>query len=290
MDEAYRHCIRIARAHYENFPVLSRFLPRQMRPHVAAVYAFARAADDDADEIGGDEGISRLDAKRERIIRKQFHGDPVFEALGQTMTRFDLPPGPFLDLISAFRQDCTKNRYATFPDVLDYCSRSANPVGRVVLMLSGLRDAKRFEQSDRICTALQLINFWQDVRADHIQRDRIYIPQEDLNRFGVSEADIAQYGTPHAGAKFCELIRFESKRTAEILHEGLPLASTLPFRLRLPIALFAAGGMTILEQIRADRPRPSLDDSGRRWRMGINALRILRPGNTAKFALAAAAT
>lgn len=267
LDTAYRSCIRIAKSHYENFPVLSWTLPSRLRPHVAAVYAFAREADDDADERMSPQ---RLDEKRRRIETGAFDGDPVFEALGDTIRRFDLPAQPFLDLLSAFRQDTEKRRYETYEEVLDYCRRSADPVGRIVLMLFGYRDSSRFALSDRICTALQLINFWQDVATDYTQRNRIYIPSADLAAFGVQEADLTDGGHP----RLRELLRELVRRTEQMMKEGRPLVQTISFRLRLPVALFAAGGDTILQRLKSGGPRPTLNDWNSRIRMPANFFRI----------------
>ncbi|MBI4179606.1 squalene synthase HpnC [bacterium] len=265
----------IAAEHYENFPVLSRTLPRRLRPDVAAVYAFARAADDCADEIRGAEGAALLEGMRRRIETGTFDGDPIFEALGRTIRRHDLPARPFLDLIDAFLQDTRKNRYATFDEVLDYCRRSADPVGRLVLMLFGYRDAERFALSDRICTALQLINFWQDVAADLRDRDRVYIPAEDLRRFGVTESDL---GTPRDREGYRRLMSYEIDRTEKILTAGFPLIRRLPFRLRFPVGMFAAGGWTILKRQRAVGLagfRPTLRDWPSRWLLPVQFLRVL---------------
>lgn len=242
---------------------------------MAAVYAFARAADDDADEMDPGAGAANLNAKRERIEQGRYDGDPVFEALGQTIREFQLPPEPFLDLISAFYQDTQKNRYETFTDVLDYCRRSADPVGRLVLMLFGYRDPERFALSDRICTALQLINFWQDIRSDYLDRDRIYIPREDLRRFDVKESELSWAGQAGAGANLKKLIDFEIRRTVPVMREGWKLIGRLPLRLKFPISLFAAGGTTILHRLRADAPRPTLNDWSCRIRMPFHFLKAL---------------
>lgn len=272
---AYRACENTARTHYENFPVLSRMLPAHLIPAVAAVYAFARAADDDADEYPPKEGAARLDAKREWIERGHFDGDPIFEALGRTIHDFDLPVKPFLDLISAFRQDTAQPRYSTFGEVLDYCTRSADPVGRIVLMLFGFRDERRFMLSDRICTSLQLINFLQDIRTDLADRGRIYIPAEDMTKFGVSESDLPLVNDSRAPANLRDLVSFEKTRAEKIMREGWPLVRTLPWRLRPAITMFAAGGTTVLRQIRAGSPRPTIHDWSCRIALPMNALRIL---------------
>lgn len=271
MQDAYRRCMEVASRHYENFPVLSKLMPRRLRPHIAAVYAFARAADDDADERAPADGRACLAAKRERILAGRYDGDLVFEALGETIREFNLPQEPFLDLLSAFSQDTEKNRYETFDEVLDYCSRSANPVGRLVLMLFGLRDPERFDLSDRICTALQLVNFWQDVAVDLRDRDRIYIPREDMTRFGVSEKDLA-------GPAYRDLMAFEVDRTEKIMKAGCALVGRLPFRLKWPVGLFAAGGWTILRRLRSTQLngfRPTLTDWPSRCMMPVQFLKVM---------------
>src|SRR3990167_5189092 len=277
---SYEHCIRIAQTHYENFPVLSRVLPRRLRPHVAAVYAFARAADDFADEGVRSDGHvahakSGLAGMRERIEQGRYGGDPVFEALGETIHTFDLPDAPFLDLLSAFEQDVTKTRYETFDEVLDYCRRSADPVGRLVLMLMGYRDEERCRLSDRICTALQLANFWQDVRSDYLDRGRIYIPGTDLRRFGVSEEDMPNAGGPAACPALRELIDDEVRRTLAMMREGWKLIGRLSWRYRWPVAMFAAGGTTILERTSANAPRPTLGDFASRLRLPFEFLKVV---------------
>src|SRR6201996_1190034 len=198
---AYAACTELARTHYENFPV-GRLVPRAMQKHVHAVYAFARYADDLADE--GYAGRARAEGKRdvmtpdERLLalddwERQLcspAGTPglhfIFIALHETMRELDLPRSLFTDLLSAFKQDVVKRRYADFPEVIDYCRRSANPVGRLVLLLHGIRDEPRHVLADRICTALQLANFWQDVGVD-LEKDRIYLPEDDRAQFGVTE-------------------------------------------------------------------------------------------------------
>ena len=206
-EEAYGICGRIARQHYENFPVASLLLPAAMRPHVAAIYAFARAADDFADE--GDrapaERLALLDDWGSRLAASVPHGpgiptsaqrlapspyaDAVFLALGHTIRSCSLPVPLFEDLLSAFRQDVVRKRYGTWADVMDYCRRSANPVGRLVLRVAGHADPHLDRASDAVCTALQLANFWQDLDRDW-RIGRLYVPRDEIERFGASEADL----------------------------------------------------------------------------------------------------
>jgi squalene synthase HpnC len=244
---AYAFCQSLAGRHYENFPVASRLLPRNLRKHVAALYAFARIADDFADEIEY-EGV-----RRERLLdwRAQLNDlerprHPVFLALKQTIRELDLPVQLFDDLLSAFLQDTEKKRYSTYEEVLDYCRRSANPVGRIVLMIHGYRDSERFALSDSICTALQLANFWQDLSID-LKKDRIYIPDEDFQRFGYSEGDL-RMGV--VNEKFLALMRFEVGRTSALFEDGRPLANKLDFPLSWEIRLTWLGGREVLRKVR----------------------------------------
>jgi squalene synthase HpnC len=250
---AYAHCARVARTHYENFPIGSWLLPRRLRRDLAAVYAFARGGDDLADE-GADGGrLERLQAWEEKLLACAGDpgavDDPVFIALGHTISAHRLPVELFRDLVAAFRRDAggETRALATFADVLDYCRCSANPVGRIVLGLFGYRDAERQARSDDICTALQLTNFWQDVRSD-LARGRVYLPQEDLDRFPGSRAALAER---RANGPFCELLAFEVARTRERFTTGLALADMVQGRLRREVRLFARGGLAILDRIEA---------------------------------------
>ena len=250
---AYAHCARIARTHYENFTVGSWLLPRRLRHDLAAVYAFARVADDIADE-GADTGrLERLRAWEEKLLacarQPAAADDPVFVALGRTIAAHGLSVEPFRDLLEAFRRDAVgeTRRFATWADVLDYCRRSANPVGQLVLALFGHRDAARRERSDDICTALQLTNFWQDVAGD-LDRGRVYLPEEDLERFSGSRDALAARRTNPA---FRELLAFEIGRTRALFTRGLPLADMVGRRLRHEVRIFARGGLAILARIEA---------------------------------------
>ena len=196
VDRSFEYCEQLTRSHYENFPVGSALVPKRLRKHFYSIYAFARIADDFADE-GYGQGYSeseRLEALGEwrRMLRHSRAGGarhPVFVALAQTATEFDLPSALFEDLLSAFVQDVTVRRYQSFDQLLDYCRRSANPIGRLVLMLFGYRDEHRHDLSDQICTALQLTNHWQDVAID-LDKDRIYLPLDDLLQFGLDVRDL----------------------------------------------------------------------------------------------------
>lgn len=247
---AYAHCRRLAARHYENFPVASLLLPRRLRDPVAAIYAFARGADDLADEgqADPDTRLRRLRAWEEHLdaaARGEPSDDPVFVALGDSIRRFDLPVPLFHDLLSAFRQDVVKTRYAGFAELVDYCRRSANPVGRLLLHLYGRTDERSLGHSDAVCTALQLINFWQDVAVD-ARKGRIYIPQEDLARFRVREADIL---AGHATPQLQGVMRFEAERTRKLLQAGAPLGRMLTGRPGFNLRLTILGGAAILEAL-----------------------------------------
>lgn len=265
LDAAYARCTAIARSHYENFPVASLLAPRRLRPHVHAVYAFARGADDFADEPEHEgKRLERLDAWEGELDRALAGAseDPVHVATADTIRRFDLPDRPFRDLLDAFRQDCRKRRYDRWEELLDYSRRSANPVGRIVLLLFGHRDERLAHLSDAICTALQLTNFWQDVAID-LSRDRIYLPAEDRERHGVTEEALLR---GEADEPFRALLGEMVARTRSRFEEGRPLLSEVSGRLRLELRAVFRGGTRILDRIeRADydvfRRRPRLGPS-----------------------------
>jgi squalene synthase HpnC len=248
LDEALDHCRHLATSHYENFPVLSIALPSRLRQDFANVYAFCRWADDLGDELGDRDASLRLLDWWQSELDDCFAGQawhPVFVALRDTAARHGLTRQPFADLISAFRQDQTTVRYDTFEELRDYCRRSADPVGRIVLRLCGRFNEPNARLSDAVCTGLQLINFWQDVARDH-DIGRAYLPQEDRRRFGYSDNDLAERRT---NAAFLDLMRFEVDRARSLLRTGLPLADRMPGRLKLVVALFALGGLRIADRI-----------------------------------------
>lgn len=252
LEESCDYCRRLAGDHYENFVVASRLLPRSLRQHFANVYAYCRWADDLADETQcAEQSLALLDWWETQLDECYAGGarHPVFVALVYTIRQFDIPPAPFRDLLSAFRQDQRVHRYETFDDLLDYCRRSANPVGRLVLYLGGAHDGERGRLSDSICTGLQLANFWQDVAADW-RRGRIYLPLEDCRREGFDEADFA---TGKSNAAFERLMAFQVDRAEEWLRAGLPLVERLPGWLAGDIWLIAHGGLKVLQKIRAAR-------------------------------------
>ena len=251
-------------AHYENFPVASLLVPKRLRPAIVAIYRFARAADDFADEgdlPAGDRlaALDRYERALDAIAAGATPDEPPFPELAAAIARHRLPLDPFRDLLSAFRQDVLITRYATVGLLFDYCRRSANPIGRLMLRLYDAETPANLVASDAICTALQLINFWQDIAADW-RRGRLYLPAQDLARFGVTEAQIAE---GHCDAGWRTLIAFESVRARTLLESGRPLTRALPWRLRLELSGVLAGGHRILDGIEATggdvfRRRPEL--------------------------------
>ncbi len=248
LEEARAYCQRLAESHYENFHVASWFLPKRLRPHFHSIYAYCRISDDLGDEVGDrDQSLALLDLWGEELdacYRGQAR-HPVFVALADTIRACDIPKEPFVDLLVAFRQDQTVTRFATMDEVLAYCRYSANPVGRLVLYACGYRDAERFALSDFTCSALQLANFWQDVREDY-ERGRIYLPEADMRRFGVDEAAIA---TGKMTPQFHELMRYEVDSAREMFARGLPLIGMVDRELALDLELFSGGGLEILHAI-----------------------------------------
>ncbi len=290
--EAYGVCERIARRHYENFPVASFLLPAAMRPHIAAIYAFARTADDFADEgdVPAADRLALLDdwgarlsaCERSRPAVRPSpepptappsgsaeasvgfveaspcprplapgplplvpEADAIFLALSRTIGTLSLPVGLFEDLLSAFRQDVVTTRYETWADVMDYCRRSANPVGRLVLRVAGRADARLDAASDAVCTALQLTNFWQDLERDW-RKGRLYVPREDRERVGASEGDLdARSMSPAWRAVMFEM----AERTRALFDDGRAVADGLEGRLRYELRLTWLGGVRVLERL-----------------------------------------
>jgi hydroxysqualene synthase len=246
LRDAYAACQALAESHYENFPVASRLLPKHLRPHVAAVYAFARTADDFADEPGRerDERLRLLTDWRKRLHARDDH-TPEFLALHDTIDRFQLPMQLFDDLLDAFMQDVTTNRYETWADVLDYCRRSANPVGRLVLRLNGYSSDVLDRASDAVCSALQLTNFWQDLAIDW-QRGRLYVPAETWRAHG-AEPDALSRGamTPQWTAAMREC----GARTRELFDAGRPVCDGVHGRLRYELRATWLGGTRILSRL-----------------------------------------
>jgi squalene synthase HpnC len=248
LDEARAWCKRLAETHYENFHVASWFLPKDLRPHFHAIYAYCRVSDDLGDEVGDCSAALALLDLWGRELDAGYEGrarHPVFVALAETIKDCSIPKEPFADLLAAFRQDQTVTRFATMDDLLAYCRYSANPVGRLVLYACGEASEENFRLSDATCTALQLANFWQDVREDY-KRGRIYIPKKDMETFGVTEEYIADgIVTPgFGGLMVCEI-----EYTRALFEEGLPLIGKVNRDLATDLDLFSRGGLEILRAI-----------------------------------------
>jgi squalene synthase HpnC len=262
LEEARAWCKHLAETHYENFHVATWFLPEKLRPHFHAIYAYCRVSDDLGDEVGdAAQSLALLDLwGRELDACYDGHAlHPVFVALIETIRACSIPKEPFADLLTAFKQDQVVKRYATMQDVREYCRYSANPVGRLVLYTCGYADEERFRLSDATCSALQLANFWQDVRVDWA-KDRVYLPQDDMQRFGASAATIEKgIATP----EFRKLLRHEVDYARDLFHEGLRLIGMVDRDLAVDLDLFSRGGLEILNAIeRQDfdvlRSRPSI--------------------------------
>jgi hydroxysqualene synthase len=260
LDAAYAHCLAQASSHYENFPVASWLVPAAIRPQVAAVYAFARSADDFADEDGYDtaERFRLLDDWLARLHRAVGPGadasDPVFLALGHTIRTCNLPVDLFEALLSAFRQDITVTRYTTWADVDDYCRRSANPVGRLVLRLFGHDNARLDGWSDAICTALQLTNFWQDFAVDW-RRGRLYVPEEQWRASG-AHPDQLSLGMTTTPREWQQALAESAARTRALFYQGRPLLQYTRGRLRLELEATWHGGTRVLEKLEQGRFDP----------------------------------
>ncbi|MFM7108089.1 MAG: squalene synthase HpnC [Planctomycetaceae bacterium] len=254
LPEAEAFCREVAARHYENFTVATRLVPPRLRQHLATVYAFARWSDDLADEAADAVAAARDLGDWRRQLDDCFAGratHPVFVALADTVRRTGLTIEPFADLIDAFAEDAAFDRagapvrYATRADLLAYCRRSADPVGRIVLALEGCRDAELLAMSDAICTGLQLVNFWQDIVRD-LRAGRVYLPREDLDRHGVTPDDLA---LPRAPGRVANLVRDEVAWARERFDAGAPLANLAPPVLRPAISMFVAGGRALADAI-----------------------------------------
>jgi squalene synthase HpnC len=249
LENAFEACSKAALAHYENFPVGSKWIKKEIRPHMHAVYLFSRTADDFADEPEFDgKRLELLSAWRTKL-NEAAQGkatDPVFQALARSIETHKLPILWLDQLIQAFEQDVVQSRHTNFQSILDYSKRSANPVGRLVLWLHGVRDEKLFEKSDYICTALQLANFWQDVAID-LKKDRVYLPLEEMRAFGYSEKELFDHTYNEA---FQQLMAHEVKKTWELFEKGRSLCDQVEPSLRKELRLVYAGGTTILKKLK----------------------------------------
>jgi squalene synthase HpnC len=279
LNEAFAYCERLARGHYENFPVASRFLPERLRKHVWALYAFARSADDFADEARYAGRRAEALSFWEEQLERAFHGEadhPVFIALRETIDRCEIPITPFQRMLTGFQMDLSKNRYSTWSQLEVYCQHSAHPVGQLVLYVFGYRDRSLHAYSDDICTALHLTNFLQDVAVD-LAKDRIYIPEEDLRHFGVSESML--HGR-EVTTEFRDLMRYEVSRARSLFERGRPLLERVGNDLGFELCMIWHGGSTILDKLddvgydiftkrptlnAADKARIGVKAAAKRW-------------------------
>ncbi len=251
VEQAYAACLGIARRHYENFPVASWLLPKRLRMPVAVIYAFARTADDIADEGNApdEERLQGLDDYARALddcIEGDPPGDPVFIALSDVIAQHDLDTTLLHDLLHAFCMDVTKQRYANFTEVLAYCRYSANPVGRLLLQLDGQTDSELMEQSDAVCSALQLINFYQDLTQDYEENDRIYLSQDEMRAHSIEEEQIANQVSDQAMRK---LMSMQFRRCRELMCAGAPLAWQIKGQLGLELRLTILGGLRVLDRL-----------------------------------------
>jgi squalene synthase HpnC len=248
LAEARAWCKHLAETHYENFHVATWFLPERLRPHFHAIYAYCRVSDDLGDEVGDTaQSLALLDLWG-RELDACYEGrtrHPVFVALAETIRACEIPKEPFADLLTAFRQDQTVSRYANMTDVLNYCRYSANPVGRLVLYTCGYSDEERFRLSDATCSALQLANFWQDVKVD-FAKNRVYLPQNDMQRYGVNDGTIEK---GIAIPEFRALLKHEVEYARDLFRQGLPLIGMVDRDLAVDLDLFSRGGLEILNAI-----------------------------------------
>jgi hydroxysqualene synthase len=267
LAEAYRHCDSIVRSHDENFPVVSRFLAASKRPALAAVYAFARRSDDIADAAAPRaarlEGLDQMEAALLRALDGEPEG-PVFTALADAVERHRLPAEPFFDLLAAFRRDAADEMFDTWDDLLSYCRGSANTIGRLVLALHEIDDPDTVRESDSVCTALQLTNFWQDLGRD-LARGRVFLPREDLARFSLVPEDFFH---PVNRGRLSRLLVHECRAVHELYDRGRPIVRRVPGGLSLQLRMTIAGGRAVLREVetrgwRVLKARPSLGRAGR---------------------------
>ncbi len=263
LKKCYKEAENLAARHYENFPVISYFLPKKFRSHVAVIYQFARTADDFADEgkLTAEERIHLLDEFENdfKNCKKNIFKNGFWFVLNDTIEKFNLSRDNFFNLLKAFKQDVSKIRYENFGELSGYCSNSANPVGRIMLELFNIRDEKAFEYSDLICSALQLANFWQDVSVD-IKKNRIYIPLDEIKKFNVSEQQILN---EKYSKNFKNLLKYQCERTERMFDEGKKLIPYLSGKFKFQIKMTVSGGKKILQKIKCSdydvfKQRPKL--------------------------------
>lgn len=264
LNTAYSDAIKFTKSHYENFPVISFFIPKKLKKHIAVVYQFARQADDIADEgnIADAERLTQLNKYRNRLrdalLNKYYC--PFWNALYSTIVEKRLTSEYFFNLLDAFEQDITKKRYENFEELNGYCSKSANPVGRIILELFGVFDEKANEYSDAICTALQLTNFYQDTKIDFQEKERIYLPQDELQKFNVKEK---YFELGKSNIQLKKLIKFNIERVRKLFNKGKNLFPKLPGSLKRQIIITVNGGEAILNKIERNdfdvlKERPTL--------------------------------
>ena len=276
LEEAYDICKRISLDHYENFTVVSRFMPADKRKYIYTLYAYSRYTDDLGDELeeGNLEALDQWEDELESVFKGKEQENAILIALRDTVERHSLTPEPFRKLIEANRMDQRDNSYQTYEDLLEYCDNSANPVGRVFLGIFGYNDEKRKRLSDRTCTGLQLTNFWQDVNRDE-RMGRVYLPEEDLKRFGYSREKLEQR---IYNEEFVELMKFEVSRARDLLEEGLELVPLLDSRISMDVRLFNEGGLRILDKIEEEdydvlHKRPTLSKGEKVWLFLSNVMK-----------------
>lgn len=266
IEDSYKYCLKLAKDHYENFPVASVLLPKKIRLPIAAIYAFARQADDFSDEgnlsdIERLEHLTNCEKKLKNIRNYAFHdnNDKIYTALKDTIYNFNLPINLFLDLIKAFKQDVTKSEYQDFGEVLDYCKNSANPVGRLLLHLTNNDSQENLVLSDNICTSLQLINFLQDIYSDAVDRNRCYMPLDDMQKYGFSLDLIKQ---KYVSQDFSKFITEQINRAKKLMDKGKPLERKLTGIFGIEIRLIILGGETIIQALynrRSIYDRPTIN-------------------------------
>lgn len=251
LSQAYDYCLQITRGHYENFPVASWFLPKRYRQPISVIYAFARTADDFADEGNLDEyqrlqKLNQYDEMLVKIRSGEAVTEPIFIALADVISKHHIPIQLFHDLLTAFKQDVTKRRYANFGEVMDYCRYSANPVGRLLLYLYGETDERSLSQSDAVCSALQLINFYQDIHQDFEENNRVYLPQDEMDKFNVTEEHLKNKTSDTC---MQNLVSFQLQRAMKLLNAGAPLGKVLKGRIGFELRMVILGGSRIVQKL-----------------------------------------